>query len=231
MGILTRFGEIISANINAMLDKAEDPAKMVDQYLRQMREDLAQVKRETAGVMAQEKSALREVDRLKDEIAKDMERANKALTAGSENDARVFLERKQRNEAILTDADKAWRLANDNASRMRQMHDKLVADIQALESRKNTIKSKAAVAKTQETINRMGSASDKFAGTSGKMNAMEAKVNERLDRAMAEAELNETPPDEASALEARYDGGSSVSVDDELNRMKAALGISNNDAT
>ena len=48
MGILEHFTDIISANVNALLDKVEDPAKMIDQYLRQMTEDLAEVKRETA---------------------------------------------------------------------------------------------------------------------------------------------------------------------------------------
>ena len=62
MGILSRFGDIISANINDLLDKAEDPAKMVDQYLRDMMEDLAEVKQEAAGVMAEESRTKRLVD-------------------------------------------------------------------------------------------------------------------------------------------------------------------------
>ena len=44
MGILKRFKDIMSANINAMLDKAEDPEKMIDQYLRDLQEDLRNVK-------------------------------------------------------------------------------------------------------------------------------------------------------------------------------------------
>ena len=52
--ILERFNTIIKSNINALLDKAEDPAKMIDQYLLDLRESLAEVKKETAGVMAEE---------------------------------------------------------------------------------------------------------------------------------------------------------------------------------
>ena len=48
MGILTRFTDIMKSNINALLDKCEDPAKMIDQTLRDLREDLAEVKKETA---------------------------------------------------------------------------------------------------------------------------------------------------------------------------------------
>ena len=58
MGLLSRFADIISANINDLLDKAEDPAKMVDQCLRDMMEDLAEVKKETAAVMAEESEVM-----------------------------------------------------------------------------------------------------------------------------------------------------------------------------
>ena len=45
MGILARFKDIMSANINALLDKCEDPAKMIDEYMRQLTEELADEKR------------------------------------------------------------------------------------------------------------------------------------------------------------------------------------------
>ena len=51
MGILDRFSTIVKANINALLDKAEDPSKMIDQYLTELMESLAEVKKETAGVI------------------------------------------------------------------------------------------------------------------------------------------------------------------------------------
>ena len=54
MGILDRFTSIVKANINELLDKAEDPEKMVDQYLREMTESLAEVREATAGVLAEE---------------------------------------------------------------------------------------------------------------------------------------------------------------------------------
>ena len=70
MGMLERFTSIIKANINELLDRAEDPEKMVDQYLRDIQDDLAQVKQETAGVMAEEARAQRMVDENNEEVAK-----------------------------------------------------------------------------------------------------------------------------------------------------------------
>ena len=65
MGIISRFKDIMSANINALLDKAEDPEKMIDQYLRNLESDLAKVKQETASVMAEEAKAKRQLDEWK----------------------------------------------------------------------------------------------------------------------------------------------------------------------
>ena len=73
MGILARFKDIMSANINALLDKCEDPAKMIDEYMRQLTEELADVKKETAGVMAEEKRTKRMLDENNEQIENMMQ--------------------------------------------------------------------------------------------------------------------------------------------------------------
>ena len=95
MAILERFADIIKANINDLLDKCEDPAKMIDQYLRDLTEDLAEVKKETAAVMAEETRTRRMLEENTAEVKRYEELAKKALTAGNEGDARVFLGKKQ----------------------------------------------------------------------------------------------------------------------------------------
>ena len=107
MGILNRFKEIMSSNINALLDKAEDPEKMIDQILRNLNSDLGKVKAETASIMAEEQRAKRELGECQEDIKKMENYAVKALEAGNEDDARKFLERK----ADLKDKEKG--LAED----------------------------------------------------------------------------------------------------------------------
>ena len=129
MEILKRFRDIMASNINAMLDEAEDPEKMIDQYLRDLNSDLGKVKAETAAIMAAEKRERRELDELKQEMD-DMQRyAVKALEANNEDDARKFLQRK----AELAEKEKtmqtAVEIAAANTTQMRQMHDKLESDI------------------------------------------------------------------------------------------------------
>ena len=78
----------MSANINALLDKCEDPEKMIDQYMRNLESDLGKVKAETASVMAEETRAKRELDECTEQINKMQAYAEKALKAGNESDAR-----------------------------------------------------------------------------------------------------------------------------------------------
>ncbi|MFR3808895.1 MAG: PspA/IM30 family protein [Lachnospiraceae bacterium] len=70
MGIISRFTEIMKSNINAQLDKCEDPSKMIDQTLRELKENFAEVKKETAGVMAKRKEANRAVQECEEQIRK-----------------------------------------------------------------------------------------------------------------------------------------------------------------
>ena len=226
MGILTRFKDIMSANINALLDKCEDPEKMIDQYMRNLESDLGKVKAETASVMAEETRCKRELDECTADVAKYQSYAEKALKAGNEADARTFLEKKQQLVSKQATLQQTYNIAADNAAKMRQMHDKLVNDISDLRARKETIKAKVAVAKAQERVNQVGSS---LRGVSNNMSAfdrMEEKANKMLDTANAMAQLNESADTNVDDLARKYDlddvAGTS-DIDDELAALKAKL--------
>lgn len=223
MGVLQRFGDIMRSNINALLDKAEDPAKMVDQYLLDLRKDLAEVKEDTAEVIANEKSAQRAVDECQAHIDKYANAARNALQAGNEADARKLLTSKQQYEAQLVSLQENLAAATANADKMRQLHNKLVDDIQALEMRKDAIKAKVSTAKAQDKINDLSAASERASSSMDAFARMEAKADKMLDAANAEADLNAAATSDED-LAAKYAGGG-TSVDDELAAMKAELGL------
>lgn len=223
MGILTRFKDIMASNINALLDKAEDPEKMIDQCLRNLNSDLGKVKAETASIMAEEQRSKRELDECTSEINKMQSFAVKALEAGNEDDARKFLEKKSSLANKQAGLQESYNIASANASQMREMHDKLVSDINELESRKDMIKGKMAVAKTQDRINKIGSSVSSANNSISAFDRMEAKANKMLDSANAMAELNRSPKDDITDLTAKY-SSSSAEVDDELAALKASLG-------
>ena len=224
MGILKRFRDIMSSNINAILDKAEDPEKMIDQYMRDLTKDLAEVKEETAAIMADEAAAKRAVEENQAQIDKYAALAKKALLAGNEADARVFIAKKQQYDELAVSYAKAYDAAHANAEKMRAMHDKLVDDINGLEERRKAVKAKVAAAKAQEKLNDIGESVSSASKSMDAFSRMEKKADEMLDRANARAELNAAPADPAADLEAKYDS-SEAAVDDELAKMKAELGL------
>lgn len=222
MGILSRFKEIMSANINALLDKMEDPSKMVDQLLRQLTDDLAKVKSETAGVMAEEARAKRVLQECTTEITKLTAYAEKAVMAGNDDDAREFLKKKSMLTERQVVLQQGYDLASENALKMRQMHDKLTEQINDLNMRRETIKAKVQVAKTQEKVNKIGSSVGNAETKLSAFDRLEDKADSMLDRANAMAELN-TSSDTMGDLKKKYDLNPSE-VEDELASLKAKLG-------
>ncbi|QWT53895.1 PspA/IM30 family protein [Eubacterium sp. MSJ-33] len=226
MGILQRFKDIMASNINALLDKAEDPEKMIDQTLRNLTKDLAEVKKETAAVMADEQRCKRELDEVNSEIAKMQAYAEKALLAGNEADAMKFLEQKNQLTAKQASLQQTYDVAAANAMKMRQMHDKLVTDINQLDSRRDAIKAKMKVAKTQDRLNKMTNNLSDSASSMAAFDRMEAKANAMLDQANAMTELNQTTQESGiDSLAAKYDAAPNAAVQDELAAMKAKLGL------
>lgn len=225
MGIIARFADILKANVNDLIDKCEDPAKMIDQTLRDLAEDLAEVKKETAAIMAEESRARRAVEELEEDVNEYAEAAKKALLAGNEGDATKLLERKQQIETRLATARSTHAVAKANADKMRQMYEKLTNDINILNAKRENIKAQVSMAKAQERVNKMTAtasaqhAVDSFA-------RYEAKAQKMLDTATAEAQLNvDASTDEAADIKAKYGSGASPAVSDELERMKRELGL------
>ena len=222
MGILTRFKDIMASNINALLDKAEDPEKMIDQVLRNLNSDLGKVKSETASIMAEEQRAKRALEECTQDIDKMQKYAIKALESNNETDARKFLEKKASLTNKQVGLQEAYTIASANATKMREMHDKLVKDINELESRKDMIKGKLAVAKTQERINKIGSSIDGANNSISAFERYEDQANKALDKANAMAELNKGSGDGIADLTTKYDISTS-DVDNELEALKASL--------
>lgn len=220
MGIFDRIGGIIKSNVNDVLDKAEDPAKMVDQTLRDLREDLAEVKKETAGVMAEEKRCKRELDECEQKIVKMLTAAKNAKASGNLDDARTLLVEKQNLENQKAGLKQAYDVAHSNAVKVRQAHDKLVADIKEMESRRASIKAKVAVAKTQDHINKVTAGTNTTSSLEA-FDRMEAKANQMLDSANAEAELNaDTEGSDADDLANKYaEGTLDADIEAELAKL------------
>src|SRR5690606_39606241 len=103
MGIFTRFKDIVSSNINAMLDKAEDPEKMIRLMVQEMEDTLVELKASCAGAMATKSKVSRAAEANASRVADWESKARLALTKGREDlakealaEKRVFAEESER---------------------------------------------------------------------------------------------------------------------------------------
>ncbi|MEN6624772.1 MAG: phage shock protein PspA [Candidatus Sumerlaeia bacterium] len=128
MGIFTRLRDIVSANLNAMLDKAEDPEKMVRMMIQEMEDTLVEVKSSCAAVMADQKKQERQLAGTRAEIDAWDARARLAVQKGREDLARAALVEKQRY------AERA-RVLEDEMAKTRQAVTDFQEDIAQLEKK------------------------------------------------------------------------------------------------
>lgn len=223
MSILKRFSDIMASNINAMLDKAEDPEKMVDQLIRNLNDDLNKVKSETASIMADEARAKRELDQCKSDIEKMVDYATRAIKAGNDDDARNFLQKKASLTNDLAAIEQRYNIAKENSDKMKEMYKKISSQLDDVNARRNSIKVKIATAKAQQKVNKIGTSINSSKNSFDSFSRMEEKANKMLDEANAMAELNSNDAsDDIDDLMNKYNSNTS-DVDNELAELKKLM--------
>lgn len=182
MGIFSRFSDIVNSNINALLDKAEDPEKMVRLIIQEMEDTLVEVRSSSAKTIAEKKDLQRVVNRLHEEVADWQGKAELALSKEREDLARSALIERQKA------ADQAQAVASDIANldehisklqdEVGQLQEKL-ADAKARQKsmlmRQQTVASRLEVKKTLDS-NRINDAMYKFERYEQKIDTLEAQV-------------------------------------------------------
>ncbi len=129
MGIFTRVRDIISANINTMLEKAEDPEKLVKLMIREMEDTLIEVKASCAGAMATKKKIQRELEEVSDRAEDWGGKAKLAIDKGREDLAReALIEKKryaERTDSLQNEGAQCDDLVGQYQGDIKQLEDKL----------------------------------------------------------------------------------------------------------
>lgn len=105
MGIFSRIGDIVNSNINSLLDRAEDPKKMIRLIIQEMEETLVEVRSSTARVIADKKGVIRRLEQLREGAIQWEEKAKLAINKGREDLARSALLEKQMVDEQITGVD------------------------------------------------------------------------------------------------------------------------------
>ena len=129
MGIFSRFRDIINSNISAMLDKAEDPEKLIKLMIREMEDTLVEIKASCAGVMASNKKVQREMEEVQSRAKEWEERAGLAVSKNRDDLAREALVEKRRYadraEALVQESIRLNAIVEQYQDDIRQLEQKL----------------------------------------------------------------------------------------------------------
>jgi phage shock protein A len=217
MGLFDRIKRVVSANLNDLVNKAEDPEKMLEQAILEMQEDLVQLRQGVAQTIAAQKRSEKQYNDAQNEINKWQRNAQLALQKGDENLARQALERKK----TYTETSGALKASLDTQSTqvetLKRNLIQLESKISEAKTKKEMLKARITTAKAQEQLQGMVSGMN----TSSAMAAferMEEKVLMQEARAQSAGELAGA---DLETQFARLESGSDV--DDELAALKAQM--------
>ncbi|MBR8837924.1 MAG: PspA/IM30 family protein [Stigonema ocellatum SAG 48.90 = DSM 106950] len=217
MGLFDRIKRVVSANLNDLVNKAEDPEKMLEQAILEMQEDLVQLRQGVAQAIAAQKRTEKQYNEAQNDINKWQRNAQLALQKGDENLARQALERKKTS----TETGSALKISLDQQTatveNLKRNLIQLESKISEAKTKKEMLKARITAAKAQEQLQGMV----RGMNTTGAMAAferMEEKVLMQEARAQSAAEIaGANLENQFAALE------SSSDVDDELAALKAQM--------
>ncbi len=225
MGIFGRLADIMKANINDLLDRSEDPEKMIKQMVIEMEEAVNKATLAVGQAIANEKSLERQYNRQLGQANGWQEKAVQAVQAGRDDLATQALQRKNTIQQNVNDLERMLAEARTSSQGLRTQLDQLKGKLDEARMRQNTLiaRSQAAKAKKQVAQSFAGVGSDAFS----KFDKLEQKVEKTEAEAEAFAQLageNTSLDDEFKAL------GASTAANDELAALKAQLGMGSSSA-
>jgi phage shock protein A len=188
MGIFSRLATVIKANINALIGRAEDPEKVLDQLVLDMRGQLAKTKQEVASAIADEKKLRAQVDKEK-KAAEDWEqRAMLAVQEGRDDLAKQALLRQNEHMQTSQQLNETWVRHKTDVEKLKTSLRELNDKIEEAKRKKNLLVARQKRAKAQQRIQEtMSAASDRSAFDS--FNRMEERIADMERQALAATEL------------------------------------------
>ncbi|MGD6966458.1 PspA/IM30 family protein [Rossellomorea vietnamensis] len=218
--LFKRVKTVVGSELNAMLDKAEDPVKMLDQFMREMEADIRDAEAAVAKQIANEKMLQRKYEEADKMAEKRQQQAVKALEAGNDDLARRALEDKKTHSAQADTMRESYERAKGDADSLRKKLDEMKNEYNQMKLKKDSLKARAESAKTRTKMNRAMSSIGGDESRKG-FDRMEEKVLQFEAEAETSEDMrssNRSLDDELDALDKGND------VDDELAALKKQLG-------
>jgi phage shock protein A len=223
MGILDRIRTVLKANINALISKAEDPEKMLNQLLMDMNEQLLEAKKQVAMSIADEKKLERQALENKTQSADWEKKAMLAVKAGKDDLAKEALVRKQEYDGYAASFQKEFESQHASVEQLKDALRQLQTKIEEAGRKKNLLVARAKRAEAQKQIQQtMGSLSGNSSFDT--FDRMAQKVDQVEAEAEAMKELGEVTADQKLEDKFKELESADSSSDKLLEDLKAKMG-------
>jgi len=206
MGIFSRFNDIVNSNINALLERAENPEKIIRLVIQEMEDTLVEVRTNAARTIADQKTLKRRLSRLREELTEWEARAELALGKGREDLARAALTEKTSLQKVISRLEQDAVFIDEQREQLSDDIARLQAKLTEAKARKKALLMRGATAKSR--IRTRDSLSDR-----------------RVEEAMANFEHLERKMDTLEGRVEAYDLGRDRSLDEEFADLAADDGI------
>jgi len=218
MAILDRISRLVRANINDLIDQAEDPEKMIDQIIRDMQTNITTARAQVASMIAQEKELDADLSESQELVTEWNEKAKRAVTAGKDDLAREALRRKHDAQENLDIYREQHTTQQHTVEKLKQQLQLLESKYQSTLSQRDSLIARQRRAKAQQHVaDRVTSLSPLDA--SSELDRMERKIRSNEARAAATIEMEDTSID-SQFRELDYD----TDIERELETLKAESG-------
>lgn len=220
MGMFTRFADIINANINSMLDKAEHPEKMIRLIIQEMEETLVEVRSTAAKHIAEKKTLTRQIEQLEKSIANWQGKAELAIAKDREDLARSALAEKQKSSTQIEELqqemaklDEFLEAVQDDGHRLQQKLAEAKRRQEALVLRQESavvrlkVREKEARYDIDEAINRFERYQSKIDHIEAQVEAYELTENQDLESQFRALETDDSLDNELAELKKKVANG------------------------
>jgi len=218
MSILDRLSRLLRANVNDLISKAEDPGKIIEQALRDMRAAYAEARSEVADAMSQNAKLEREANTNRRMASEYEKKAEEALRGGSEDLAREALRRSQNAKDLAAGFEEQLQVQSSTVEQLKTQLRALEAKIDEMESKKSLLAARQKTAQAGATLDRV-SGFDKAGGAMDAFEEMEQKVSGMEDRNRAMQDLRKENDFDAQLK----DLGRTQALDDAMAALKAKV--------